>query len=74
MSYIPADGKSFGELALLKRDCIRNATIITDTNTRMLVVNRQLYNRCIKESQEKEFQAKQLVNNLQEKLLFVAEF
>ncbi|KAF6032106.1 hypothetical protein EB796_009606 [Bugula neritina] len=55
-----ADGKSFGELALLKRDCIRNATIITDTNTRMLVVNRQLYNRCIKESQEKEFQAKQL--------------
>jgi len=53
------DGKSFGELALLKKDCIRNASIITDTTSQLLVVNRQLYNRCIRESQEKEFRAKQ---------------
>ncbi|XP_067936759.1 uncharacterized protein [Watersipora subatra] len=54
------DGKSFGELALLKKNCIRNATIITDAVTQLLVVNRQLYNRCIRESQEKEFIAKQM--------------
>lgn len=62
------DGKSFGELALLKKDCIRNASIITDTTTELLVVNRQLYNRCIRESQEKEFRAKQQVCKLHDLL------
>ena len=59
---LSGDGKSFGELALLKKNCVRNATIITDMSTQLLVVNRQLYNRCIRESQEKEFMAKQMVS------------
>lgn len=61
-ALMAGDGKSFGELALLKKNCIRNASIITDGPTQLLIVNRQLYNRCIRESQEKEFMAKQMVS------------
>lgn len=48
-------GKSFGELALINKDCVRNASIITDEQCELIVVNRALYNRCIKAYQIQEF-------------------
>ncbi|VEL42594.1 unnamed protein product, partial [Protopolystoma xenopodis] len=48
-------GKSFGELALISRDCIRNATIIADEISNLIVVNRDLYNRSLRVFQEAEF-------------------
>ncbi|XP_053384694.1 uncharacterized protein LOC123536331 [Mercenaria mercenaria] len=44
---IPA-GRSFGELALINADCVRNASIIADEVTDLIVVNRELYNRSLK--------------------------
>ncbi|KAH3887827.1 hypothetical protein DPMN_011849 [Dreissena polymorpha] len=61
---IPA-GRSFGELALINADCVRNASIIADETTDLIVVNRDLYNRSLKAFQEKEFN---------EKKRFVEEF
>ena len=49
-------GKSFGELALINEDCVRNATIIADETTDLVVVNRALYNRSLKSFQAKEFE------------------
>ncbi|XP_052798418.1 uncharacterized protein LOC128230299 isoform X2 [Mya arenaria] len=54
---IPA-GRSFGELALINTDCVRNASIIADETTDLIVVNRDLYNRSLKAFQEKEFNEK----------------
>ena len=51
-------GFSFGELALINRNCIRNASIITDETTDLLVVNRELYNRCLKAAQSAELEEK----------------
>lgn len=61
---IPA-GRSFGELALINADCVRNASIIADETTDLIIVNRDLYNRSLKAFQEKEFD---------EKKRFVEEF
>ncbi|KAA0192479.1 cAMP-dependent protein kinase regulatory subunit [Fasciolopsis buskii] len=43
------DGASFGELALINRDCIRNASIIADTRTQLIVINRATFNRSLRE-------------------------
>ncbi|CAH1791914.1 unnamed protein product [Owenia fusiformis] len=48
-------GKSFGELALMNEDAIRNASIIADEDTDLLVVSRGLFNRCIKARQEHDY-------------------
>ncbi|XP_071182155.1 uncharacterized protein [Mytilus edulis] len=48
-------GKSFGELALINTDCVRNATIIADEAVDLIVIDRNLYNRCIKLFHAKEF-------------------
>ncbi|XP_063400469.1 uncharacterized protein LOC134685037 isoform X1 [Mytilus trossulus] len=48
-------GKSFGELALINTDCVRNATIIADEAVDLIVIDRDLYNRCIKLFHAKEF-------------------
>ncbi|XP_052066691.1 uncharacterized protein LOC127706236 isoform X3 [Mytilus californianus] len=48
-------GKSFGELALINTDCVRNATIIADEAIDLIVIDRDLYNRCIKSFHAKEF-------------------
>ncbi|XP_064601097.1 uncharacterized protein LOC135467261 [Liolophura sinensis] len=48
-------GKSFGELALINKDCVRNASIITDVSTDLLVVDRTLYNRSLHAYQAQEF-------------------
>ncbi|XP_033752366.1 uncharacterized protein LOC117336097 isoform X2 [Pecten maximus] len=49
-------GKSFGELALINADCVRNATIIADETTDLVVVNRDLYDRSLHYFQAKEFE------------------
>ncbi|KAK3760373.1 hypothetical protein RRG08_029405 [Elysia crispata] len=48
-------GKSFGELALINADCVRNATIISDEPTDLLSVDRDLYNRSLRAFQAQEF-------------------
>ncbi|PAA91083.1 hypothetical protein BOX15_Mlig027341g1 [Macrostomum lignano] len=47
-------GKSFGELALINKDCVRNASIIADEPTLLIEVNRDLYNRSLRSVQEAE--------------------
>ena len=49
-------GRSFGELALISEECVRNATIITDDPTDLLVVDRALYNRSLHAAQAAEFE------------------
>ncbi|XP_062573913.1 uncharacterized protein LOC134235786 isoform X1 [Saccostrea cucullata] len=49
-------GRSFGELALINADCIRNATIIADEKTDLVIVNRDLYKRSLHEFQAKDFE------------------
>ncbi|XP_059170872.1 uncharacterized protein LOC131952283 isoform X2 [Physella acuta] len=49
-------GKSFGELALINADCVRNATIIADESTDLLSVDRDLYNRSLRAFQTHEFE------------------
>ena len=40
-----ADGRAFGELALLSEDCIRTASVIADEHTDLIIINRDLYSR-----------------------------
>lgn len=42
------EGKSFGELALMSEDSVRNATVIADEETDLLVISRELFNRSMK--------------------------
>ena len=51
-------GKSFGELALINKDCVRNASIIADERTDLVVINRDLYNRSIRAVQEADLRAR----------------
>ncbi|XP_060069078.1 uncharacterized protein LOC132549175 [Ylistrum balloti] len=51
-------GKSFGEVALMSEDSVRNATIIADEETDLLVISRELFNRSIKAKQEEEYEEK----------------
>ena len=55
-SSLTEAGKSFGELALINKNCIRNASIIADENTDLLVFNRELYNRSLRAAQAAEFE------------------
>ncbi|XP_046573601.1 LOW QUALITY PROTEIN: uncharacterized protein LOC124281692 [Haliotis rubra] len=48
-------GKSFGEVALMSEDNIRNASIITDTDCDFLVVDRELFNSSLKEYEERSY-------------------
>ena len=43
-------GKSFGEIALISEDSVRNATVIADEETDLLVIHRDLFNRSMKVS------------------------
>ncbi|XP_060070750.1 uncharacterized protein LOC132550677 [Ylistrum balloti] len=53
MTYEP--GKAFGEVALVKRDALRNASIIADETCDLMVIGQDLYERSLKADQEKEF-------------------
>ncbi|CAL1533253.1 unnamed protein product [Lymnaea stagnalis] len=62
--HVSYAGKSFGELALINADCVRNATIIADEATDLLSVDRDLYNRSLRAFQTHEFeQRKDFVSN-----------
>ena len=41
-------GKSFGEIALISQDAVRNASIIADEDTDLLVIDRALFNGTLK--------------------------
>ncbi len=58
VTYFPGTGTGFGELALINKNCIRNASIIADEPTDMLVVNRVLYNRCLRAAHAAEIEDK----------------
>ena len=47
-TYVSDAGKAFGELALLNEDSVRNASIIADEETDLLIINRDLFNRSLK--------------------------
>lgn len=52
-------GAVFGEVALLKEDdCTRTASIITDETCDFVVIDRELYNRSVKNVLKKEFEEK----------------
>ena len=55
-TFIPEAGRSFGELALISKECVRNASIITEETTDLIVVNRVLYNRSLRAAQAAEFE------------------
>ena len=39
------EGKTVGEIALLKDDCIRTASVVCDCETDLIMIERNLYNR-----------------------------
>ncbi|WAR27359.1 KAPR-like protein [Mya arenaria] len=53
-----SEGKSFGEVALLKEDCIRTATVVADNETDLVVIDRALYNRSVRDVLEREYTQK----------------
>jgi len=52
------EGQAFGEVALIKEDCVRTASVVTDDNTDLMVVDRALYNRSVRDVLEREFNEK----------------
>lgn len=57
-------GASFGELALINKDCVRNASVIADCPTELIAVNRVIYNNSLREIHLAEFhQRKEFVDN-----------
>ncbi|VDI54003.1 Hypothetical predicted protein [Mytilus galloprovincialis] len=51
-------GVPFGEVALMSDDCIRTASIISEEKTDLLMVDRALYNRAVKDVLAREFEEK----------------
>ncbi|XP_074662528.1 uncharacterized protein LOC141915039 [Tubulanus polymorphus] len=49
-------GKSFGEIALMSPDNVRNASIIADEETDLMSVSRELFNRSLKAKQIQEYE------------------
>ncbi|XP_071502261.1 uncharacterized protein [Diadema antillarum] len=51
-------GKCFGELALVQTNLVRTASILTNQETNLIVIDRELYNRSLKAAQQHEFNLK----------------
>ncbi|ELU16363.1 hypothetical protein CAPTEDRAFT_213577 [Capitella teleta] len=51
-------GSCFGEVALISKNCIRSASVVADETVDLLVVDRILYNRCLKAAQVADIEAK----------------
>ncbi|KER32146.1 hypothetical protein T265_12859, partial [Opisthorchis viverrini] len=51
-------GGCFGEVALLDKESLRTATVIADCETELIVVDRALYNRSLKEVHQVELREK----------------
>lgn len=54
------EGNTVGEIALIKEDCVRTASVVVDEDTDLMVVDRTLYNRSVRDVLEKEFHDKTL--------------
>ena len=64
LSFVSGQGSTFGEMALLSDDCIRTASIITDTRSDMIVIGRSLYARSVQSVLKNDFEDKQnFINN-----------
>ncbi|XP_076464268.1 uncharacterized protein LOC143296303 [Babylonia areolata] len=61
-------GTSFGEIALMSDEATRNASIIADEDTDLLVIDRALFNRSVKAKEEAAFQER--VQFIQRNALF----
>ncbi|KAJ8310678.1 hypothetical protein KUTeg_012543 [Tegillarca granosa] len=53
-----SEGQTVGEIALIKEDCIRTASVVVDEDTDLMVVDRTLYNRSVRDVLEREFNEK----------------
>ncbi|XP_041353721.1 uncharacterized protein LOC121371698 isoform X2 [Gigantopelta aegis] len=49
-------GDGFGEVALLEEDAVRNATVIADEDSDLLVISRELFERSMKVKQEEYYE------------------
>lgn len=56
--WTSGEGKTVGEVALLKDDCIRTASVVCDCETDLIMIERNLYNRSVKDVFEREYQEK----------------
>jgi hypothetical protein len=56
---LSGSGFPFGEVALVSDDAVRTATIIAEEETDLLVVDRALYNRAVRDVLAEEFEEKQ---------------
>lgn len=56
--WTSGDGKTVGEVALLKDDCIRTASVVCDCETDLIMIERDLYNRSVRDVFEREYQEK----------------
>ena len=55
---VSADGRTFGELALLNDNCVRSASIISDEASDLIVISRELYNRSVAKIVGQEYKEK----------------
>lgn len=55
---VSVEGNTVGEIALIKEDCVRTASVVVDEDTDLMVVDRTLYNRSVRDVLEKEFHDK----------------
>ncbi|XP_046564428.1 uncharacterized protein LOC124273258 [Haliotis rubra] len=56
--WTSGEGQAFGEVALIKEDCIRTASVVVDEETDLLVVDKALYNRSVRDVMEREYNEK----------------
>ncbi|XP_061171730.1 uncharacterized protein LOC133181212 isoform X2 [Saccostrea echinata] len=56
--WTSVEGNTVGEIALIKDDCVRTASVVVDEDTDLMVVDRTLYNRSVRDVLEKEFHDK----------------
>lgn len=58
MACYSGAGDPFGEVALVSEDCVRTASIIAEDTTDLVVVDRALYNRSVRDVLAQEFEEK----------------
>lgn len=50
MLWLAETGRTFGEVALMTEESVRNASIIADEDVDLLVIHKDLYNETLKVS------------------------
>ena len=57
--FTSESGYTFGELALINSNCIRNASIVAEETTDLMIVSRELFSRSsLRAAQAAEFEAR----------------